>query len=147
MSEPAIPPPSEGCPASWVRVVLRVSPEGEMHAIGGDRDGSPDDGDCPYPGLDRINARIKQVVPQQMAKLQSDMQEMDQRRTREYQALSDENARLQSAYRAAESERDRLAERLRRAEEILRGVANHGVPKFNRQIAAFLAESPTEKQA
>jgi len=54
---------------------------------------------------------------------------------------------LRRAY-AAESERDRLAERLKRAEEILRGVANHGTPKFNRQIAAFLAESnPTEKQA
>jgi len=56
--------------------------------------------------------------------------------------------RLLRRCHAAETEHDRLTERLRRAEEILRGVANHGVPKFNRQIAAFLDESyPTEKKA
>jgi hypothetical protein len=54
-SQPAVS--EEGYPSDWARVVLMVSPKGEMHAIGGDRE--PGEGDTPYIGLERINARIR----------------------------------------------------------------------------------------
>jgi hypothetical protein len=38
----------------WVRLELMVSPEGEMHAIGGER--GPGEGDTPYIGLERIKS-------------------------------------------------------------------------------------------
>lgn len=69
-----IPPPSEGYPASWVRVSLRVSPSGEIHAIGGDRDG--DEGDCQYPGLDRINARIH--AAEEVARLRAEVERLSE---------------------------------------------------------------------
>jgi hypothetical protein len=46
--------PSEGCPSNWAKVVMMVSPKGEMHAVGGDRE--PGHGDMPYVGLERIKS-------------------------------------------------------------------------------------------
>jgi len=46
----------EGYPAGWVKVILMVSPEGGMNAIGGDR--KEGEGDMPFIGLERIKARL-----------------------------------------------------------------------------------------
>lgn len=47
----------ERYPKDWKRVVLMVSPTGEFHAIGGDRE--PGDGDMPCPGMERLKARVE----------------------------------------------------------------------------------------
>lgn len=39
-------------PTGWVKLVLRISPEGYYHAVGGDRE--PGEGDRPYIGLERL---------------------------------------------------------------------------------------------
>lgn len=52
----------ERYPSDWKKVILMVSPEGEMHAIGGDRD--PGQGDQPYVGLERIKStHISKSIP------------------------------------------------------------------------------------
>ncbi len=51
---------NESYPASCVRVVLMVSPDGELHAIDGKREDG--DGDTAYVGLARINKKIEQVA-------------------------------------------------------------------------------------
>lgn len=54
------PPATEGYSDNWALVSLRVSPTGEMHAVGGDIDGKCDPlADCPYVGFERIKARLK----------------------------------------------------------------------------------------
>jgi len=45
-------PERERYPDGWVRVELMISPDGEMHAIGGDRKEGL--GDQPYIGLERM---------------------------------------------------------------------------------------------
>lgn len=47
---------NERYPKDWKRVELMVSPTGEFHAVGGDRE--PGDGDMPYPGMERLKARL-----------------------------------------------------------------------------------------
>jgi hypothetical protein len=59
MTEPAGKKPEE-YPEDWARVVLMVSPDGEMNAIGGDRE--PGEGDAPYVGLERIKAYISKTM-------------------------------------------------------------------------------------
>ena len=48
----------EGYPGNWAMATVMVSPQGEIHAIGGDRERG--EGDTPYIGLERILTRIKQ---------------------------------------------------------------------------------------
>lgn len=50
---------NESYPPSWKRVELMVSPGGEFHAIGGDRE--PGDGDMPCPGMERLKARFEKI--------------------------------------------------------------------------------------
>jgi hypothetical protein len=53
---------NEGYPQDWVKVVLMVSPRGEIHAVGGDR--AEGVGDMPYIGFERIKAeQIELPVP------------------------------------------------------------------------------------
>lgn len=47
----------ESYPNSWARVVLMVSPTGEMHAIDGDREPGDPLADLPYVGLERIKKK------------------------------------------------------------------------------------------
>lgn len=42
----------------WARVVLMVSPAGEMHAVGGDQESGPKGAEMPYIGLERILRRL-----------------------------------------------------------------------------------------
>lgn len=48
---------TESYPSEWARVVLMVSPAGEMHAIGGDREVG--EGDTAYVGLERIKKYLE----------------------------------------------------------------------------------------
>lgn len=52
---------NEGYPPTWARVVLMVSPTGELHAIGGDVPCPI--GDAVYTGLDRIKRYWKYNSP------------------------------------------------------------------------------------
>jgi hypothetical protein len=47
---------AERYPKDWVRLDLIVAPDGQYHAIGGDREMGT--GDTPYVGLERINQRL-----------------------------------------------------------------------------------------
>lgn len=50
---------NESYPPNWKRVDLMVSPGGEFHAIGGDRE--PGEGDQPWLGMERLKARFERA--------------------------------------------------------------------------------------
>lgn len=53
----------EGYPKDWAKVVLMVSPKGEIHAIDGDRGPGDPRADLPYIGLERIKAKFEPKYP------------------------------------------------------------------------------------
>ena len=53
----------ENYPEGWAKVTLMVSPEGEMHAIGGDQGPGDPRADLPYTGLERIKERMRGHIP------------------------------------------------------------------------------------
>ena len=53
----------ESYPKGWAKITLMVSPEGEMHAIGGEQAPGDPRADKPYIGLERIKERMRGRIP------------------------------------------------------------------------------------
>lgn len=104
----------EGYPPDWVHLHLMVAPNGEQHAVGGDR--APGEGDMPYIGFERMQADYNRHRDADLAQLRADLAAKDARNGERIAAINGLRKERDAAYAAlavARKEREGLSARIK----------------------------------